>query len=96
MSALSQQWTEKLSDWRRSGLSMAAWCRQNDEGYYRFLYWRKRLQPKQSEGPGRFVELPVGRNRSPLCLECNGIYLHLDQGFDPGLLREVLAVLKKA
>ena len=96
MSALSQQWTEKLSDWRRSGLSMAAWCRQNDEGYCRFLYWRKRLQPKQSEGPGRFVELPVGRNRSPLCLECNGIYLHVDHGFDSSLLREVLAVLKKA
>ncbi|AJF06783.1 IS66 family insertion sequence element accessory protein TnpA [Geoalkalibacter subterraneus] len=49
MSPLSQQWTEKLADWRRSGLSMAAWCRQNDEGYYRFLYWRKRLQPEQPE-----------------------------------------------
>ena len=95
MSPLSQQWTEKLSDWRRSGLSMAAWCRQNDEGYYRFLYWRKRLQPKEPESPGKFVELSVGRNQA-LRLECNGIYLHLDHGFDPGLLREVLAVLKKA
>ncbi len=34
MSALSQQWTEKLAAWRRSGLSMAARCRQNDAGYW--------------------------------------------------------------
>lgn len=94
MSALSQEWMEKLAAWRSSGLSIAAWCRQNAEGYHRFLYWRKRLEPQRSAVPGRFVELTLGHGQSPLYLECNGIYLHVDKGFDPSLLTEVLAVLK--
>ena len=50
---------------------------------------------KAAHAAGSFVELAIGHDRSALCLECNGIYLHVDRGFDPGLLREVLAVLKK-
>lgn len=93
MSALMQEWTEKLADWSNSGLSIAAWCRQNDEGYHRFLYWRKRLGTRQPGGTGRFVELRLGQ--SPLCLECNGIRIHVERGFDSGLLGDILSLLKK-
>jgi len=86
MSTLTQEWTEKLAAWRSSGLSIAAWCRQNAEGYHRFLYWRKRLEGSQSAPSG---------SRSALRLECNGVYLHVDRGFDPGLLSDILALLKK-
>jgi len=95
MSALLQEWMEKFEDWRSSGLSIAAWCRQNAEGYHRFLYWRKRLEAQQSAPTGRFVELTLAPGQSPLRLEYNGIYLHVNRGFDPGLLAEILAVLKK-
>ena len=91
MSSLKQQWTEKISAWRDSGLSIAAWCRQNNEGYYRFIYWRKRLQAKTTP-PGRFVALTV--ESSPLAVACNGVTLHIEPGFDRDLLRQVLAVLK--
>ena len=94
MSALTQEWTEKLADWSNSGLSIAAWCRQNDEGYHRFLYWRRRLGDQQARTAGSFVELRLGQ--SPLYLECNGIYIHVDRGFDPGLLTDILSLLKKA
>ena len=89
MTEQQQYWTDKVSAWRESGLSIAAWCRQHDESYWRFLYWRKRLKPQPE---GRFVALsvrPVG-----LCLSCNGITLQLERGFDPDLLRSVLAVVK--
>jgi hypothetical protein len=94
MSVLMQEWTEKITAWRDSGLSIAAWCRQAGESYYRFIYWRKRLQPKHAEGAGtgKFVEIRVAH--SPLCLECNGIYLHVERGFDRDLLSDILAVLK--
>ena len=92
MPDLKQQWTEKIADWRASGLSIAAWCRQNDEGYYRFLYWRKRLQPKVQPTTGRFVELTF--ETSSLAVECNGMTLHIERGFDRELLRDVLSVLK--
>lgn len=93
MPSLKQQWAEKITAWRESGLSIAAWCRQNDVGYHRFLYWRKRLQ-QNTQPSGRFVELTV--EPSSLAVECNGVTLHIERGFDRELLRQVLAVLKAA
>ena len=93
MSSLKQHWAEKITAWRESGLSIAAWCRQNDEGYHRFLYWRKRLH-QNMQPSGRFVELTV--EPSSLVVECNGVTLHIERGFDRELLRQVLAVLKAA
>jgi hypothetical protein len=93
MPSLKQQWAEKIAAWRESGLNIAAWCRQNNEGYHRFLYWRKRLQ-QNTQSSGRFVELSV--ETSPLAVECNGVTLHIERGFDRELLRQVLSVLKAA
>lgn len=91
MPDLKQEWTDKITTWRESGQSIAAWCRRHDESYYRFIYWRKRLEPKRKES-GRFVELTLGA--SSLVLECNGMTLHIERGFDRELLRDVLAVLR--
>ena len=93
MPTLKEQWAEKINGWRESGLSIAAWCRQNDEGYYRFLYWRKRLE-QNSQPSGRFVELSI--ESSTLAVECNGVILHIERGFDRDLLRQVLSVVKAA
>ena len=92
--ALHEEWSGKISAWRESGLSVAAWCRDNAEGYHRFLYWRKRLEGSELQQLGRFVELELAA--PPLALECNGIYVHVPSGFDAGLLGEVLTVLKQA
>ena len=91
MPDLKQEWTDKITAWRESGQSIAAWCRQHEESYYRFIYWRKRLELKQ-EKAGRFVELTFGK--LSLLLSCNGMTLHIERGFDPELLRDVLSVLR--
>jgi len=91
MPTLKEQWSEKIAAWRESGLSIAAWCRQNNEGYHRFLYWRKRLH-QNTKPSGRFVELSI--ESSTLAVECNGVTLHIERGFDRDLLRQVLSVLK--
>jgi len=91
MTELQQEWTDKIATWKVSGQSMAAWCRQNDESYDRFVYWRRRLEP----GPqrqGRFVALTV--QPAALLLSCNGMTLHIERGFDRELLRDVLSVLR--
>ncbi|MBD1401859.1 IS66 family insertion sequence element accessory protein TnpA [Pelovirga terrestris] len=89
MTEQQQYWTDKITAWRQSGLSIAAWCRQHDESYCRFLYWRRQLEPQRE---GRFVELTV--QSVGLRLSCSGITLQLERGFDPDLLRDVLAVVK--
>lgn len=94
MSALTPEWTVKIAAWSRSGMSIAAWCRDNDENYYRFLYWRRRLQAPEHSQSGKFVELNLASS-SPISLECNGVFVHVSTGFDAGLLTDVLSLLKR-
>ena len=86
----TKEWSAKIEAWQRSGMKLAAWCRQNTENYHRFLYWRKRLAVP---APGRFLELSLPA--APISLECNGVLVHLSRGFDPGLLADILFVLKR-
>jgi hypothetical protein len=89
MSTPTQEWLAKITAWQQSGMTLAAWCRENSENYQRFLYWRKRLAAPDL---GRFLELTAPA--APISLECNGILVHISKGFDPGLLADILSVLK--
>ncbi len=91
--AVREEWRNKIAAWRDSGLSIAAWCRENAEGYHRFLYWRDRLDAPERQQIGHFVELSLAA--APISLECNGIHIHVSSGFDTGLLEEILVVLKR-
>lgn len=94
MSEVISEWSAKIADWSRSGQSIAAWCRENTEGYHRFLYWRQRLKElDQSNKPGKFVELRPAS--TPVSLECNGVYVHVTPGFNAGLLEDILMLLKR-
>jgi hypothetical protein len=94
MSHHTTNWPARLADWRRSGLSIAAWCRDNAVSYHTFLYWRKRLDDRRTDTPGTFLQLCSPAAPEPIALECNGVFVHVPVGFDPGLLREILALLK--
>ncbi len=91
----SPDWSAKLSAWRLSGKSGAAWCRDNGIGYYQFQYWRKKLRRSSQQGKtGQFVPLSVAS--TPLRIECNGVYMHVSSGFNPVLLREVVSALRES
>jgi hypothetical protein len=40
---LSQQWRQHIEDWRSSGLSQHAFCRDRNLSFNQFHYWRKKL-----------------------------------------------------
>ena len=88
------KWTDRITAWQQSGLTVAAWCRNNCVSYHSFLYWRKRLQGEKVREGGNFIKLSVAATRSPISLECNGITVHVSAGFDPTLLRNLLSLLK--
>lgn len=89
MSTPTQEWSAKITAWQQSGMTLAEWCREHTENYHRFLYWRKRLAAPDL---GRFLELTAPA--APISLECNGVFVHISKGFDPGLLADILSVLK--
>lgn len=68
--AVVRQWRERIERWRRSGLSVVAFCRQEQVSQASFFNWRKRLSltsskrrpSRSSGGPDRrprFVQLPA-------------------------------------
>ena len=45
----AELWQEHITQWRSSGLSGMAYCKQESLAYGRFVYWRKKLAG--SSGP---------------------------------------------
>jgi hypothetical protein len=39
---LPQQWRQHIEDWRNSGLSQQAFCRDRNLSFNQFHYWRKK------------------------------------------------------
>lgn len=81
-SKLRNSWEQQLENWRASGLTGAAWCRQKEIAYAVFLYWRKKLESEaltaQSE---EFIEIPEAPDRDwshTRMSRCDGSF---DQGF---------------
>lgn len=46
-------WRERVTQWRASGVSAAAFCREHALSYAQFMYWQRRL------GPARHGLVPV-------------------------------------
>lgn len=96
-----------MATWERSGLSQAAFCRQEGVSVHTFRWWRYSLRlrsevrPVESEDrPPAFVELKVSPPvRVPLAVAevaieaRGGALVWVRPGFDPATLREVLGLL---
>ena len=54
-------WQQTLADWTASGLSGAAFCRQQLLTYHQFVYWRRKLRgASESAGRGHEPASPAG------------------------------------
>ena len=64
--AVAGQWRERIDRWRRSGLSVAEFCRQEQVSQPSFFNWRNRLSPQlasTNRGPSRSSGSPDRRPR---------------------------------
>ena len=87
-----QEWQENIRKQQQSGLSIVAWCRQNNTFPHVFSYWKKKLAtPALSRSS--FTELTASKGAS-LFFEYQGIRLYVDPVFDQATLRQCLQALK--
>lgn len=63
--ALVSQWRTRIGRWRRSGLSVAEFCRQEQVSQPSFFSWRKRLSPQLVNTNRRSRRTSVRRDRRP-------------------------------
>lgn len=92
-----EHWLGRLEEQRLSGLSMAAWCRREGVPYWKFLYWRRRLNGA-SAGSSESVafheivvadQVPGSCSALEVCLP-SGIVVRVSGSVDRQNLRLVL------
>ena len=92
-------WRLVLTRWKRSGLSVRAFCRAEAVNEPRFYWWRRELQRRDQAKP---VFLPVhvlaDKAESPArgieVVLANGRCLRVGVGFDPQTLVQVVELLE--
>ncbi|MGD8914181.1 MAG: hypothetical protein PVJ68_15775 [Candidatus Thiodiazotropha sp.] len=93
--ALSHQWRQHIEDWRNSGLTQQAFCRDRNLSYHKFHYWRKKLAdtPVAKKRPRSSALVPVTYQApSP----DNGLSVHLPSGISlRGIASDNLALVKQ-
>lgn len=95
-----QKWKEHIQHQIDSGLSVNAWCLQNNIDTHKFRYWQKQLSPKPRLDRSSFEEISdrkkiVKPHEVGLILECQGIYIHVSERFNPSTLRLCLKLIKE-
>jgi hypothetical protein len=80
----THHWQQHIEHWRDTGLSGAAFCKQQSLSYHQFVYWRRKL-----EGPGDATDIErvptsgfarVAQIASAPNLESNDLTLKLPGG----------------
>ena len=79
MSDQVELWGERVAKWRASGLSMAAFCREQGLPYWQLVQWRRRLDG--SAGGRALVPVVVaaeGRAMTAEVILPGGVVLRVD------------------
>lgn len=98
-------WRLQFNDWRQSGQTITAFCREHGLTESAFHLWKRELRLQRKPGhstnnvrqPSAPRLLPVSVAALPtsaLTLEVHGATLRIEPGADETLLRAVLNVLK--
>lgn len=90
-------WQRLLAEQQASGLSIVAWCFQQDISEQQFYYWRKRLAAPASTPAGatpHWLALdPASPTAAGLTLQVGPVAITVTAGFDPQVLAAVVRVL---
>ena len=95
-------WAQQVQAWQQSGLTQAAFCRQEDLVHHRFIYWRGKFQTKspssrQKMKATRHAFVPVtltDRTEVPLQIALpNGIVVSGIRGDNIDVVRQLIQSL---
>ena len=90
--ARERQWRERLEQWRISGLSGVAFCRESGLSIWQFRYWTKRIAELDGSGQEGFARVTSSGSGLRLSLP-GGLRLELEPGFDEATLKRFLRLL---
>ncbi len=85
-------WEERIEAFSASGLSQAAWCREQDLPAHQLSYWLRKLKSGTSIARNnRWVSIPITTTeKSGVSLRIGNIALEIEPGFDTKVLSDVI------
>lgn len=90
-------WQTLVHEQTQSGMSAAAFCKENQLNLHGFYSWRRRFRAESGpQGTGSFLELvPASKIRESGVRICLGerLSIELDRGFHPSTLRNAIDAL---
>lgn len=101
-----KEWMERISDYRSSGLTMAAWCEANNFTKEQLKYWLRKSKeisssPTLNSNSPQFVPVTIAEtadnesaSSSHLVVRIGQASIEVRSGFNPQLLREVVQALE--
>jgi hypothetical protein len=101
MTKTQATWAARVAAWRSSGQTAPAFCAGKEFSAGGLRYWSSRLgrEPGEDVRMARVVRalpMPEPPTASPIAIEVGGARVAVQRGFDPEVLRAVLAVLGEA
>jgi hypothetical protein len=98
-----QTWIARLTAYKQSGQTMKVWCNAQGVTLDQLKYWLRKLKSEDggSESPpaASFVPLVLSESShaptsASLRLHVGDVHIDVNVGFDPRLLRDVVAALR--
>lgn len=86
-------WQQRLAEQQASGLSIVAWCWQQDIPEHQFYYWRKRLTALPNPMPQWLALEAPDDTSAGLTLQVGPATITVTAGFDPQVLTAVVRAL---
>lgn len=92
------EWAERVTACRNSGLSVRAWCQENEVSEQTYYRWQRRLyELAQEEHEGGFAEItPIRRTPDSIAvtMQIGGAELAVHNGADAATVEAVLRAVK--
>lgn len=89
-----EQWRPIIEEWRRSGCSMTAWCKEQEVPIHLLQYWRDKVNQKSA--PSQFVTLEDQPGQTPLVIRCSEYCIEVPTPFDEEQLVRCLRLIRRA
>jgi hypothetical protein len=93
---LQEVWTKRITAYQTSGQTMKAWCAEQELTVHQLKYWLYKDQKQTQTGTTTFRPVTVNRHSAPtkaLQIQVGMARIEVRPGFEPGLLRDVVAAL---
>lgn len=91
---LRRVWSERVAEFKASGLTGKEWCESRGLKQHQLWYWVKKESESGAEAQQQWVEVALGDATEPgLVVKVGHVSIEVHRGFDPGLLLAVTRAL---